>query len=328
MQGQLLLCSSNPSLKTSRKNEDETVPHPTVRLSVDPAFGIRADPRVFPSHETATDDDVEEFEDVCAAMANSAVPRVSLTPSDVAMLVYTSGTTGNPKGAISTHRAVALSGALGQHNMQHPDGATMLTIAPLFHITGLAMNVFTCFNAGAPQILSYRFHPDVVLEMIETHKPHSTVGAITAFTALENQPTVNSNTFSCLKSVGCGGAPMSPAAFKNFQDKFGIYLRNGYGMTETSGVAVMVPEGAESRIDPDSGALSVGKAVKGCVVTIIGDDDTAVEAGEVGEVLLRSDTVTTGYWGNDNATKESNHPLGFRTGDVGKLDEDGWLLPR
>lgn len=304
---------------------DADAPRPSIILTAAPAEELdRRDARLFAVDAPSGFAGVTSLQSAIFAHAG-AHTDVPASPDDIAMLVYTSGTTGKPKGAVISHHGVAHSATIGQANMRHPNGATMLVIAPLFHITGLAMNLFTTVHALGSMVLTYRFHPGVIVDAIVRHRPHTTVGAITAFIALSNTPAATREVLSCFKMIGCGGAPMAPAAFKAFQQQYGLTLYNGYGMTETSGVAVMVPDGDEQRVDPDSGALSVGRAVEGCTLTVIGDDDKPLPSGEAGEVIIGSQTVSPGYWRRDEETALSRHPLGLRTGDIGKLDDDGWL---
>ncbi|MGE4323275.1 MAG: class I adenylate-forming enzyme family protein [Sphingobium sp.] len=300
---------------------------PAIVLTASPAEGIEAPyPAVLGPQPQTRAQGVESMDELIAAWKGTDFVRATPQPQDEAMLVYTSGTTGRPKGAISSHRGVAIGAKVAQDTSGLPDFGTMLAMAPLFHITGLMVNLACTFHAAGAQILSYRFDPETIIWSIERYRPFNTVGAITAYIALMNTPGATKEKFASLQVTTCGGAPLPLGALEKFRERFGLTLRNGYGMTETSGIAVMVPEGADPRVDPESGAVSVGKAVPTFTVTIVDDAGNPVPAGATGEIILGSPGISPGYWQNAQATAESRHEMGIRTGDVGLLDEEGWLF--
>jgi long-chain acyl-CoA synthetase len=245
---------------------------------------------------------------------------------DVALLTYTSGTTGKPKGAMNTHRNVVFNSEVYRTWMQLGDGDVVLGAAPLFHITGLIGHTGVSYLAGLPLVLFHRFEPGDALRLAERWRCTFTVAAITAFMAMMEHPDMGRRDLSALRTVYSGGAPVSPATVERFEELTGAYIHNIYGLTETTSPSHGVPLGVRAPVDADSGALSVGVPIPGCVVRVV-DTETGAEcaAGEVGELWTRGPEVVPGYWQRPEATAESFTDGYLHTGDVGKMDGDGWF---
>jgi long-chain acyl-CoA synthetase len=252
-------------------------------------------------------------------------PSLTLSPADTAVLTYTSGTTGPPKGAMNTHGNVVFnSQAYRQWCRLGPDDV-VLGVAPLFHITGLIAGVTTALLLGAPLVLTYRFEPSVGIDTIREERPTFTVGSITVFIALMNAPNAERDALASLTKIWSGGAPIPPSTVKAFQAQFGQYIHNVYGLTETTSPSHAVPSGATAPVDDTSGALSVGVPVFNTVVRIVGDDGQDLPAGQVGEIVTSGPMVVPGYW---NKPEETEHALpggALHTGDVGYMDAGGWF---
>ena len=245
---------------------------------------------------------------------------------DIAFIVYTSGTTGAPKGSISTHAAAmhsanTMCGVLGLH-----PGEAILGVAPLFHITGLVCQVLSAFVQAAPLVLSYRFEPGVMLDAIREHRPGFSIGAITAYVAMMNHPDARPDSFAPVRLVYSGGAPVPAGVVDQFAARFGQTIRNGFGMTETNAPVVITPPDEPSRVDPVSNALSIGKAMPGLSITVLGDDGGALPLGEAGELVFASPSLTSGYWNKPAETAAALTADGLRSGDVGFVDADGWVF--
>jgi long-chain acyl-CoA synthetase len=250
--------------------------------------------------------------------------QVDVSDDDVAVITYTSGTTGLPKGAMNTHRNVATGGhayrdwfALDEHDV-------VLGVAPLFHVTGLTGHIACTVAAGASLVLSYRFNTDVTIDLLRRHRPTFTVGAITVFIALGESPNVCADDLASLTKVASGGAPIAPATTDRFQQRFGIYIHNVYGMTETTSPVLAVPVGDVAPVDPDTQALSVGVPMLTARVTVLGDDGKPLPPGELGELAVAGPQVVPGYWRNDAATRAATRDGWLLTGDVGYADANGW----
>lgn len=250
---------------------------------------------------------------------------ISLTLEDSAALVYTSGTTGVPKGAICTQQGLALGGAIARESHALPQYGVVLTLAPLFHITGIVMTVTMAINAAASVVLSYRFHPEVIIAAIDRLCPSVSAGSITAFIAIMNSPTATPEVIAKLKTPMSGGAPVPAAVAAEYQRRFGVSLRTGYGLTETTGAAFMEPLTEPCRIDPASGSLSVGKVLPTFTARVVDETGNELRSGEEGEVVISGPCVSPGYWRKAEDTASSMRSDGFYTGDVGFFDADGWL---
>ena len=252
-------------------------------------------------------------------------PPVTLSPAHTAFLTYTSGTTGPPKGAMNTHGNVVFNSQAYRQWCRLGPGDVVLGVAPLFHITGLIAGVTVSLLLGAPLVLAYRFEPSVAIETIRDERPTFTVGSITVFIALMNAPNAERDALASLTKIWSGGAPIPPSTVKAFQAKFGQYIHNVYGLTETTSPSHGVPSGAVAPVDETSGALSVGVPVFNTVVRIVGDDGRDLPAGEVGEIVTSGPMVVPGYW---NKPEETEHALpggALHTGDVGYMDAAGWF---
>jgi long-chain acyl-CoA synthetase len=229
------------------------------------------------------------------------------SPDDVAVLQYTSGTTGPPKGAMNTHGNIAFCAAVYRDWIGLTPDDVNLGLAPLFHITGLVAGIAASLAVPMPLVLAGRFEPGAVLEAIERHRATFTVGAITAFIALMNHPAQHD--VSSLAKAYSGGAPIAPAVADAVEAWLGSYVHTVYGLTETTSPALAVPYGARSPVDEESGALSVGRVIP----------ETEVRLLEDGELAVRGPGVVPGYWGHAQGIDE------LATGDVA-LERGGWFF--
>ncbi len=256
-----------------------------------------------------------------------SVEAPEILPDDVAYLTYTSGTTGPPKGAMNTHGNIAFNARVYQSAMQVDDADVVLGAAPLFHVTGEVAHLAIAALAGIPLVLYYRFDPGETLRLIERWKATFTVASITAYIAMMNHPDIKKKDLSSFVKAYSGGAPVSEAVVAHFQSLTGLYIYNIYGMTETNSPSHIVPWKKRAPVDPESGALSVGLPVPNCVVKIMDLDDPTKEVspGEVGEIVDSGPIVVPGYWQKPEETAYAIRDGWLYTGDVGKMDENGWF---
>ena len=250
---------------------------------------------------------------------------VRLGPSDVALLTYTSGTTGEPKGAMNTHGNVAFNACAYREWMSLTASDVVLAGAPLFHITGLIGHVAVAMLTPMPMVLGYRFEPATMLRLAERHRCTFTVMAITAFTALMNDPSLGSTDLSALTKVYSGGAPIAPSIVERFEREAGPYIHNIYGLTETTSPSHAVPFGRRTPVDPGSGALSIGVPVFNTVARIVDDSGKELPPGSVGEIAVSGPMVVPGYWNRPSDTASTMPGGELRTGDVGFMDSEGWF---
>jgi len=261
-----------------------------------------------------------------AQFDGSTIESISLTPQDIAFLTYTSGTTGRPKGAMNTHGNVVFNATFYQQWMQLDRNDVVIGVAPFFHITGLIAHLAVGALAGMPIIVFYRFDPAEMLRLIEKWHGSFTVAAITVYIALLNHPDIRKRNLASLKKAYSGGAPVSPAIVEHFEKVTGAYIHNIYGLTETTSPSHAVPMGVPATVDPDSGALSVGVPIPNTICRVVdvtsGQD---LPPGSVGELLIRGPEVVPGYWEKPEETAHAMRDGYFYTGDVAKMDEEGWF---
>ncbi|GAA5612270.1 long-chain fatty acid--CoA ligase [Streptomyces platensis] len=248
-----------------------------------------------------------------------------LTAGDLALISYTSGTSGTPKGATNTHGNITYNAERQRTGLGLPEGATYFALAPLFHITGMVCELAACIANQGTLVLAYRFEAGVVLDAFLEHRPAYTVGPSTAYMALMAHPEVTRDHFASFRTMSSGGAPLPPALVEKFRTGFGPYVHNGYGLTECTAPCASVPPGREAPVDKVSGTLAVGVPGADTVVRIIGEDGRDLPFGEPGEIAVRGPQVVPGYWRRPDATAEALPDGELRTGDIGFMDRDGWL---
>ena len=250
-------------------------------------------------------------------------PTVQPLPDDVACLVYTSGTTGPSKGAMNTHRNVALA-AEAYAGMGLTTDDVILAVAPLFHITGLTGHIGLSLLVPAAMILNYRFDPALVLALIERYGATFTVASITVFQALMDHPDAEHRNLSSLQKVFSGGQAVAAATVDTYEHQMGPYIHIAYGLTETTGPTHMVPPGCRAPVDPTSGSLSIGIAVGTTECCVADDNGQPVPPGTIGELLMRGPQITKGYWQKPEETAHAHRDGWFHSGDVGLVDAEGW----
>jgi len=285
----------------------------------------REPPALLAGVERARSPGTHDLLELLAANEGAATEPVELAPGDVAALTYTSGTTGPPKGAMNTHGNFIYDSCIFREWLRVNDDDVVLGIAPLFHITGLIAHVGLVLSAPLPLVLAYRFDPSETLRLIELHRTTIAVAAITAYLALLRDESLARHDLSSFSKAYSGGAPIPLAVVEEFERRTGVAIRTAYGLTETTSASHLTPLGRRPPTDPSTGALAVGIPVFNTRMRILGDDGGPLPAGEVGEVALAGPQVVPGYW---NKPQETAHALPggeLRTGDVGKVDAEGWL---
>lgn len=255
-------------------------------------------------------------------------PDLELTLADDALQLYTSGTTGRPKGAVMTHGSI-LSSRAGQEaetrNWQEPvEGDVTLLAMPCFHISGTGTGIGTMV-AGTNSIVLPEYDPAKALDLIDEYPISKIFLVPAAIQILLNHPRVTEVDFSRLKYITYGASPIPLELMKQAMEVLGCGFVQMYGMTETSGTIVAldpedhVPEGSPRM-------RSVGTPLAGVELKVIDEDGNEVPTGTVGEIATRSAKNMSRYWNNDAATHETIDADGWlRTGDAGYLDEDGYL---
>ncbi|MFF3939440.1 class I adenylate-forming enzyme family protein [Streptomyces phaeofaciens] len=287
-------------------------------------FQTRGDARVLNFARLPRAEDTDDLAAVARAGRPAPADR-DPAPADTALISYTSGTSGTPKGATNTHANIMVNAERQRTGLRLPEAPVYYALAPLFHITGMVCQLGACVNSAGTLVLTYRFESGVVLDAFAEHRPHYTVGPSTAFMALAAHPAVTREHFSSFVNISSGGAPVPPALVEKFRAGFGPYIRNGYGLTECTAPCASVPPQHEAPVDPASGTLAVGVPGPDTVVRIVDDQGAEVPFGEQGEIVVSGPQVVPGYWRRPDATAETFPGGELRTGDIGFMDERGWL---
>ena len=286
-------------------------------------FLITADP--------AAASPIEGVETMGAAMAQqpTTFETVATDEDDTAVILYTSGTTGQPKGAELRHRNMrdnALVGAdLFGADADKPD--TYLCVLPLFHSFGQTCIQNGAFAFGGTVVMLPRFEPHQALALMGKEEVSYFAGVPTMYWgllgALDSQPEGQGvdveRLARNLRVAAAGGAALPVEVHKDFQKKFGVTILEGYGLSETSPVASFSPWGEEVRVG------SIGKPIPGVEMKLLQPDSwDEVAEGEVGEIAIKGHNIMKGYYKRPEATEEAIRDGWFRSGDLGRRDEDGW----
>ncbi|MEL7583722.1 class I adenylate-forming enzyme family protein [Brevibacterium casei] len=288
--------------------------------------GLPGRPGVSGDPETGDDLGGPDFQAVVEEHRDTGFTPADPSPEDEAIVVYTSGTSGRSKGASGSHASVSSNSRYNVRNPLFEPGDGYLTLAPIFHITGFICLFIAGVSGGARLIANYRFEPASFLALLVNERPTYMAGPATVFTAMLAHPAVTPDHFASFKRVMSGGAPLPEGLVRKFEERFGVAIGQGYGLTETVGQAAAVPAGLQAPVDPDSGNLSCGLPQPDTMIRILDDFGEPLGPGEVGEVAISGPEVVSEYINNPAATDE-NLPGGeLRTGDVGYMNEDGWLF--
>jgi long-chain acyl-CoA synthetase len=282
-------------------------------------------PPLLASSQRSRDPNTLDLVELIEAHRGTTREAPNLTADDVAFLTYTSGTTGPSKGAMNSHGNVVFNSQTYRDWVGLTEDDVVFGVAPFFHITGLIGHLTIAMLVGMPLVMGYRFDPDVSLELIERHGATFTVGAITAFIAMLNASSAGERDLSKLTKIASGGAPIAPATVDAWEQKFGAYIHNIYGLTETTSPSHCVPFGKRAPVDPDSGALSVGVPIFDTLVRVVDDDGNDVPPGQIGEFVTSGPQVVSGYWNKPDETEHAIPGGALHTGDVGLMDEHGWF---
>lgn len=258
---------------------------------------------------------------VGSGLLGSAVEEpVSRRADDTAVLLYTSGTTGSPKGAELTHANMSTNALTTVETLIRttPDDV-VLGCLPLFHVFGLTCGLNAAVRSGAMLTLIRRFDAEQALRVLERDRVTVLEGVPTMYSAMLLSPNAHSADLSWLRSCIVGGAPMPVEVMKSFEQQFNCEVYEGYGLSETAPIACFNQPGKPRK------AGTIGVPVRGCELRLVADDGASViDAETPGEIEIRGENVMKGYWGRPEATADSISDGWFRTGDIATRDEDGY----
>jgi long-chain acyl-CoA synthetase len=267
-----------------------------------------------------------------ATLPDQALPPVALDTDDEATIFYTSGTTGHPKGALGTHRNLTtniLTSAFGSARAflrrgeapPAPEPKTFLTVIPLFHVTACSATMMMTVAAGNTLVFMRKWDTVRAMELIEREKVQITGGVPTIAWQILEHPDRKAYDLSSLETIAYGGAPSAPELVRRIFTEFGALPANGWGMTET--MATVTGHGAEDYLARPS---SAGPAAPVADLKIMSEDGaTELPTGEVGELWARGPMIVKGYWNKPEATATTFVDGWVRTGDLARLDDEGFL---
>jgi acyl-CoA synthetase (AMP-forming)/AMP-acid ligase II len=292
-------------------------------------------------HDSALDDGHEDWADVMAGPDPEGLPFVDIEPEDDSTILYTSGTTGFPKGAVGSHRNhvtnitnTIFNGALQMVMAANPvasppaeatPAAPARTVAlwtfPFFHIAGVTGICVITATAGE-LVTMYKFDAEAALDLIEREKVTVVAGVPSVVKALLEHPTAAGRDLSTLAGISQGGSPVPPDSIAKIESEFGgkVAPANGYGLTETTS-AVIANSGTMYFAKKDS----VGLPMPGTDVRIVDEDGNDVDPGGVGELWVRGPNNVRGYWNKPDDTARSFTDGWFHTGDAARIDEEGFV---
>ena len=296
-----------------------------------------------PSLDTSSKVRVEHFYDFIGPVASDAVPpAIEISPEDPATMFYTSGTTGKPKGAVGTHRNAVTNLMnlffVGQRaNIRFgPDTSDeapvqngFLLNIPLFHATGCLAVMSVNTAAGGKLVMTHHFDPGQALQLIQDEKITNFGGVPTIAMQIIDHPDFDKYDTSSVRSVSYGGAPSPPELVKRIRNAFPVGSPgNGYGLTETSAAVALI-----SGPDYDAKPTSCGPAIPVCDVVIVPEDyegdepasDLPTGPDVIGELWIKGPNVVAGYWNKPEETRKAFTRGWLRSGDVGRIDEDGFI---
>lgn len=256
--------------------------------------------------------------------APEEAPKIKVAPEDVALFQYTGGTTGRSKGVMLTHRNLvcnAIQAAKWFPDFE-PGQEIVLSALPFFHVYGMTCSMNVSILMGGPMILVWNPR-DIkgLLEASDKHKPTFFLGVPTLYVAIENFPEVRKYNISSIRMCFSGAAPLPMEVIRKFEELTGGGLVEGYGLTEASPVTHINPFRGTAK----AGSIGVPVPDTDCKIVDIETGTRELEVGQAGEICIRGPQVMKGYWNKPHETKEALRDGWLYTGDIAKMDEDGYF---
>lgn len=271
--------------------------------------------------KSAGDGSPSPFEDAIAEQHTPIMQRTPQRLEEPCMLMYSSGTTGRPKGVIITYGMIHFSASGSFGPCRTTAGSASLAAMPLFHIAAMNVSCLPMFSIGATSVIMRTFEPEAVLTTLSdpsfgiTHM----FAVPAAFNALRNSTSAETSDFSRLVTV-ISGAETVPEPLVQWWGARGVQILEGYGLTETASAGCLLPHKDVGRKHGSTGMPTMYGPMK-----VMKDLTTEAHTDEPGEIWVRGPVVTPGYWNMPEATKEAFHDGWFRTGDIGRKDAEGYL---
>jgi long-chain acyl-CoA synthetase len=244
---------------------------------------------------------------------------VATDNADTAVILYTSGTTGQPKGAELTHDNMVFNAMVIREITKYTPEDVNLIVLPLFHSFGQSTQMNASILTGNAMVLLPRFEPTAVVKLMQAHKVTIFCGVPTMYWTLMNMPESDVENIQLRLAVS-GGAALPLEVLKGFEDRFDVPILEGYGLSETSPVASFNQLGRERK------AGSIGTPIWGIDMRIVDAEDNPLLPGEPGEVVIRGHNIMKGYYKRPEETARAMKNDWFHTGDIGKMDDDGYFF--
>jgi long-chain acyl-CoA synthetase len=248
-------------------------------------------------------------------------PIVEVEPSAIAAMLFTSGTAGAPRAAMLSHQNLLSNIEQSLSSPVHTESTDVVYgVLPLFHIFGLNVCVGVTLAAGATLVLVQRFDPAMAVETINDRGVTIVPGAPPMWIAFAHFEDLDADTFASVRLAVSGASRLPVSVSERIADRFGVRIAEGYGLTETSPVVT-----SSSALDELPRFGSVGKTLRDVEIRLVNDDGQDVPVGDAGEILVRGPNVFVGYFNDEEATNRVLRDGWLHTGDVGTVDDDGWL---
>jgi long-chain acyl-CoA synthetase len=314
----LNIMSTVHELKYLLENSDSKIAVTTGQLAPRVEEACLAVPYNPPVIFTNGLDQPSPFKDALQGPFAFAIPEID--EDDPAVMIYTSGLTGNPLGAVLTHRNLFTQSNLLRDPLQGTENDRGLSVIPLFHSFGAVANMLALIRLGASIVMMDQFHMESIFKIIDTEKI-TFIGAVPRlFIGMLLQENPNNHNFDSLRLCITGGSAMPHHLIPDFEKKFNVPLLEGYGLTEASPVCSV------NRIEKIQKFGSIGIPIPGVSAKIVDGSGLELPVSEIGELIIRGVNVMKGYYKDDKATSDVVRDNWLYTGDLARIDEDGYIF--
>lgn len=261
-----------------------------------------------------------DFYDDLIMPVSAAPPSPSLSHDAPACIMYTSGTTGLPKGAVMSHRNIFVNARNCGMHMGYRECDVTLIVVPLFHVTGLNTQLVAFFYVGGTAVIMRSYNTAGMIELLAKHKVTTMIAVPTIYTLMMVNSSLETADLSALRALSYGGAPMAAETITALQERLGIDLFNAYGLTETSSLTTTMPP-----CDSLRKGASVGLPVSDVRLRVVDGNGNDQPPDTVGELWVKGPNVVSYYWNKPEATAKNLGDGWLRTGDYARIDDEGFV---